>query len=75
VGTLTHASLHQGILIQSMDKGYFESGIGLDNIIRIPYIGLGYFNFGGSIFYRYGSYQLPAQSDNIVYRVNFTFTF
>jgi hypothetical protein len=75
IGSLDHRDLHTGLLMQSMDKGYLESGVGMDNIIRIPYFGLGFFNFGGSIFYRYGPYRFVDQQENFAYRINFTFTF
>ena len=75
IGSLDHSQLHTGMLMQSMDKGYLESGVGMDNIIRIPYFGLGYYNFGGSVFYRYGPYRFLRQQDNFAYRINFTFTF
>ena len=34
-----------------------------------------YFGFGASAFYRYGPYQLPTLDDNLVYRINFDFSF
>lgn len=75
IGSLDHRQLHTDVPLQSMDKGYLESGVGLDNVIRIPYFGLGFFNFGGSVFYRYGPYRLLRQQDNFAYRINFAFTF
>ncbi|MBL0745903.1 DUF5686 family protein [Chryseolinea lacunae] len=75
IGTLDHRELHDGVELASLDKGYLESGIALDNLVRVPYIGLGYFNFGGSVFYRYGPYGLPDTRDNLVFRFSFTFTF
>src|SRR5262249_1462957 len=75
IGSLDHAQLHAGVPMQSMDKAYLESGVGMDNVIRIPYFGLGYYNFGGSVFYRYGPYRFLRQQDNFAYRINFTFTF
>jgi len=75
IGVLDHGELHQGIPMQGMDKGYLESGAGVDNIVRIPYFGLGFFNFGGAVFYRYGPYRLARGQDNFAYRINFTFTF
>ncbi len=75
VGSLQHAEVQQGIVLQSMNKGYFESGVGLNNLIRVNYADIGYFGFGISAFYRYGPYKLPNSKDNQIFLWNFGFTF
>lgn len=61
---------HQGIDFQDMHKGFFESGAGLDNILRLPYFKAMYFGLGASVWYRWGAYHLPAFKENV--RVQFT---
>jgi subtilisin-like proprotein convertase family protein len=75
IGTLQNATAHQKIILQSMDKGYVESGLGLNNLLRIKYFNIAYLGVGASVFYRYGAYQLPNFSDNFAYRVNASFSF
>jgi hypothetical protein len=75
VGSLQHADVQQGLSLQTMNKGYFESGAGLMNLYRINYAHVGYFGFGLSAFYRYGPYRLPTAKENQVLLLNFGFTF
>jgi hypothetical protein len=75
IGQLENASAHSGPLIQDFSKGYFESGIGMNNILRAQYFNVAYWGMGGAIFYRYGDYQLPSSSNNIFYKLTISFTF
>ena len=55
---------------KSMSKGYFESGIRLNNI----YVS-GLSGFGISVHYRYGPYALPNAKDNIYARMTLGVSF
>jgi hypothetical protein len=61
IGNFKNREQHQNVSFSSPDKGYFESGIALNNILRsnISGIGIGF-------FYRYGHYQLPNERNNLV---------
>ncbi|SFG73738.1 DUF5686 and carboxypeptidase-like regulatory domain-containing protein [Pontibacter chinhatensis] len=48
------------VTFRSMRKGYFESGLMLNNIISSPISGVGV-----GAFYRYGPYALPNSRDNL----------
>lgn len=63
------------ITLQSMDDGFLESGVGLNNLLRFNYVDVGYLGLGLSAFYRYGAYQLPKQKDNLAFRLNVAFSF
>jgi hypothetical protein len=75
IGKLSHQNRHQDIVFSSMEKGYFESGLILTNLIKINYMNLLYFGIGGGSFYRYGSYQLPAMKDNFATKFILTIGF
>ena len=75
IGQLENKDAHIGLTLQDFNKGFVESGIGLDNMIRINYVNVAYWKFGGAVFYRYGPYQLPQPSDNLVWRLTFSFGF
>jgi hypothetical protein len=70
-GKLSAPLQHQGLDLQDMRHGYWESGAGLDNILRIPYLKSVYIGLGASLWYRWGAYHLPPFKDNV--RVQFTF--
>lgn len=63
-GKLSTPFQHQGLDFKDMRHGYWESGAGLDNILRIPYFKAFYIGLGASIWYRWGAYHLPVLKDN-----------
>lgn len=59
---------------QEQKHVYLESGLQLDNLIKINYFNVGYLGFGASGFYRYGAYSLPKSSDNFAFKLTVNFT-
>ncbi|MCG8412061.1 MAG: DUF5686 and carboxypeptidase regulatory-like domain-containing protein [Bacteroidales bacterium] len=55
--------------IKTLEKGYFETGILINDIIKNNYFGLGF-----GTFYRYGSYQYSKISDNFMYKLTVVFS-
>ena len=48
-----------------MPKGYYESGLFLNDIFVLPFFGLR-MGVGAGAFVRYGNYALPSDFDNLV---------
>lgn len=65
IGTIDQ-SPHSGIVVQAPDKGYFETGATLDNLLRVD-VTYYYMSLGFGAFYRYGNYQLPQFNQNMAY--------
>ena len=63
-GSLNNKSFHFNIPIKTLEKGYFESGILLNNIIKSNVIGI-----GAGVFYRYGPYTFPDVKDNLAVKL------
>jgi len=61
-GDIKNPTNHQGVIFKRMNKGYFESGIVLNQLFK---------GFGLAGFYRYGAYQFPKFTDNIALKVTF----
>ncbi|HAF27428.1 MAG TPA: hypothetical protein DCG75_00125 [Bacteroidales bacterium] len=57
------------------DKGYFESGLHIENIVKINYINFAYIGLGAGVFVKYGDYASSTFSDNIVYKLSFSVIF
>jgi hypothetical protein len=57
---------------KTMQKGYYESGMFLDNIVVINLWGLRT-GIGTGFFVRYGPYALPSLNDNLVFKLSTTF--
>ena len=74
IGQLDNQQAHQGLTLQSFDKGFFESGMGLNNIFRMSRR-YAYYGLGGALFYRYGPYQFLKSDDNffLVWTASITF--
>ncbi len=50
-GSLSHSEVHENITIQIPFTGYSETGIILNNILRMKYLGLYYFTLNAGYFY------------------------
>jgi len=70
IGSLSHPENHLDQDVKSFDKGYFESGIALNKMIR-----LGITDLGLGWFYRYGSYAMPSTKENMAWKIAFQFVF
>lgn len=51
--------------LKDFSKTYLESGLGMKNILRIPYFKTVYIGIGAAAYYRWGAYQLPVLKDNL----------
>jgi len=60
LGRLSQPALHQGIVMQAPEKGYFEAGINLNRLL-----GMGFYHLGIGTAYRFGPYHLPKTADNL----------
>ena len=61
-GNMEEPEEHQGITYNTLEKGYYESGIELNEIFK---------GFGFTAFYRYGPYHLPEFDRNISIKISF----
>lgn len=64
IGELRHSSHHENITYRTMEKGYFESGLLLNNILHIDLI-----RYGMGFIYRYGPYAYPKTIDNFAFKL------
>jgi len=62
-GSMENREQHVGFDYKTLDKGFFESGLEINQI---------YSGFGISGFYRYGTYSMPDIEDNIAVKLTFT---
>ncbi|RAU84417.1 DUF5686 and carboxypeptidase-like regulatory domain-containing protein [Pontibacter arcticus] len=69
-GDLDGAVILPDVPVQVMNKGYYESGLLFNNIIRSPFSGVGV-----GAFYRYGPYAAASSKDNLVFKFTFSLAF
>ena len=65
IGSIKNPTYQTGISFKSLDKGYMESGMEINNLIK---------GLGLSGFYRYGAYSNKSWSDNLAVKLTFHFT-
>jgi hypothetical protein len=68
-GTLNDQS-DQGIDFKVKDKVYLESGLLINNLLRVKFLNMYYIGFGAGTFYRYGYYNLANTWDNFALKLS-----
>ena len=67
-GKLSYNPSHVNLDQKSYEKGYYESGVLFNNLLRQWFIG-----YGLGVFYRYGPYSLPKTIDNFAFKFTIRF--
>ena len=65
-GQLNNITLNSGLSYKTMNKGYYESGLQIDNILLSSFSGIGI-----GIYYRYGPYSLDGFRNNLAIKLSF----
>jgi hypothetical protein len=70
IGSLDNPEQHLNTNFNTLDKGYYESGLLLNKLLdfQIYSLGLG-------AFYRYGPYSFDEAGDNVALRLSLKFPF
>ena len=74
-GTYLWLDEEQSIPSSSLEKVYLESGLLIDNLVRLKYFNLFYLGLGAGFFYRYGAYRLNKPIDNMAFKLGLKFSF
>lgn len=69
-GDLRKPELHQNISTKTLDKGYYESGLELNQLYTSSFIGVGL-----GFYYRYGPYNTGLFEDNFSLKLTSKITF
>ncbi len=69
-GDLSQPEKHRYIDIRTLTRGYFESGLLVNNLLNLKV-----YNLGFGAFYRLGPYAFPAFSDNIALKFSVNIPF
>ena len=68
-GNLNNANRHLGVPVKTLNKGYFESGLLINNLLNMQI-----YNLGVAAFYRYGPYTFDNFHDNISLKITLKYT-
>jgi hypothetical protein len=69
-GTLDYKDSHQYVDYETLDKGYFESGVQFNRLLNLQF-----YTLGLAFYYRYGPYALPNGWDNLAAKFTLKFAF
>jgi hypothetical protein len=61
---------HDLVELEIPSQGYFETGIHLEELIRIKYFRSLFFNVGLGVYYAYGPYANAETLDNLVFKIS-----
>ncbi|MGM0479696.1 MAG: DUF5686 family protein [Bacteroidota bacterium] len=68
VGAMNDQSYHKNYAFKVPEKGYYESGLIVEDLLVSGFNG-----YGVGVFYRYGPYAFSELGDNFVYKLSVTF--
>lgn len=74
-GQLYHKDHHLYVDLNSMDKGYFESGLILNNLLLQKVFNMAYVGLGLGAYYKYGAYASDKEIDNFAFKLSFSFKY
>ncbi len=74
LGELKDTSSHS-LPVSDYQKGYFESGIHLENLARFSIYKIAYFGVGAGAYTTYGPYSSDRFMDNTTFKISTEFTF
>jgi hypothetical protein len=69
-GALSNAADHANRTFRTMEKGFFETGISLNNMYKMSFLG-----FGLGVFYRFGPYSFSNELDNMAFLLTYSPSF
>ena len=67
-GDISDVHKHGGVELKSMKDGFYESGLVIDNILKVN---ISHFGFG--VYYRYGANSFDKIADNFAYKLKISF--
>lgn len=73
-GDLANSANHKFTSFKVKNKVFMETGLQVDNILKMNYLNVGYLGFGAGVFYRYGDYAYSKTNDNIAFKFTVSFS-
>jgi hypothetical protein len=68
IGTMSNRGDHLNYGFKVPEKGYYESGLIIENLLKSGLVGMGI-----GVYHRYGPYAHPEMKDNFVYKLSLTY--
>ncbi|WP_299115777.1 DUF5686 family protein [uncultured Winogradskyella sp.] len=75
LGSLSDTENHQTVAFSTKEELFIETGLELQNLIKLPFMNIGYLGLGVGGFYRYGYHNLESSGDNFAFKFSMGFSF
>lgn len=72
-GELERPELHRELGFRPASPALLESGIQIDNLLRLNYLNVAHLGLGGAVFYRWGGLKAENWKDNLTFRATVRF--
>lgn len=69
-GTMNNTTQHNTLNFNTLEKGYHETGLVINNLLRSNMSGVGI-----GVFYRFGPYRFENYKDNLAFKLSLSFNF
>jgi hypothetical protein len=66
IGTCNYSNRFLNVPYKTMEKGYFESGVKINCLVKSAFSGIGV-----GVYYRYGAYSLNNSINNFAFKLTF----
>ncbi|WP_162127116.1 DUF5686 and carboxypeptidase-like regulatory domain-containing protein [Flavobacterium phycosphaerae] len=73
-GALSDLTHHKFVAFKTKTKLFLETGLQVDNLIKINCLNIANIGFGAGTYYRYGYYANPEFKDNLVFKFTLNFS-
>ncbi len=67
-GDLSNPAQHHNVEFNTLEKGYYESGVLFHGLLDLRF-----YKVGAGVFYRYGPYSFDRVGDNFAYKISVVF--
>lgn len=74
-GSLNNKNEHSSQTFKTLENGFFESGLEINNLYRYNYLNIGYLGIGGGIYANHKNFDFENLKSNVSYRFLFSFDF
>ncbi|MEZ4941396.1 MAG: DUF5686 family protein [Saprospiraceae bacterium] len=72
-GELARPDLHRDVGFRAATPALLESGVQLDNLLRLNYVNVAHLGLGGAVFYRWGGLKADRWQDSFSFRLSLRF--
>ncbi len=75
IGKLHQPNLHKDLAFKTLEEGFFEGGLAVNNLLRFNYVNFAYLGLGWASYLRYGDNARATLQENLAHRLTINLDF